>query len=186
MSFLSSSDKFASRWSFSIWQHPSGRTTNQNTKWWQRFCYRMAFNQGHYSTLRWRMGPLLVLVSRCLRENVLVTCKIGAFLCSLDNVLQKNVIVFFFGKFSKWRSFEKKGYILTFWPTFHIFLVTREKLQKFLLHISHYVHDCIFLTLLTFFCLTNFAKKNTSLSGMVSLWCDFWCWFLFAPFWNNQ
>ena len=28
----------------------------------------------------------------------------------------------------------KKGY---FWSTFHIFLVTREKLQKFLQHISH-------------------------------------------------
>ena len=28
----------------------------------------------------------------------------------------------------------KKGY---FWPTFHFFLVTREKLQKFLQHISH-------------------------------------------------
>ena len=22
------------------------------------------------------------------------------------------------------------------------------------------------------------------LSGMVSLWCDSWCWFLFAPFWT--
>ena len=40
------------------------------------------------------MGPLLVLVSPCLRENVLVTCKIG-FLCSLDNLLQKIVIVSF-------------------------------------------------------------------------------------------
>ena len=42
------------------------------------------------------MGPLLVLVSPCFRENVVVTCKIGSFLCSLDNLLQKNVIVFFF------------------------------------------------------------------------------------------
>ena len=31
-----------------------------------------------------------------LRENVVVTCKIGSFLCSLDNLLQKNVIAFFF------------------------------------------------------------------------------------------
>ena len=33
----------------------------------------------------------------------------------------------------------------------------------------------------------NKTKQNkTNLSGMVSLWCDSWCWFLFAPFWNNQ
>ena len=42
------------------------------------------------------MGTLFVLVSPCFRENVVVTCKIGSFLCSLDNLLQKNVIVFFF------------------------------------------------------------------------------------------
>ena len=56
------------------------------------------------------MGPLLVLVSPCFRENVVVTCKIGSFLCNLDNLLQKNVIVFFFeNRISKWRSFEKRG-----------------------------------------------------------------------------
>ena len=65
------------------------------------------------------MGPWLVLVSPCFRGNVVATCKIGSFLCSLHNLLQKNVIVLFFGnQISKWRSFEKKGY---FWPTFHIF-----------------------------------------------------------------
>ena len=56
------------------------------------------------------MGPLLVLVSPCFRENVVVSCKIGSFLCSLDNLPQKNVIVFFFGnQTSKWRSFEKRA-----------------------------------------------------------------------------
>ena len=65
------------------------------------------------------MGPWLVLVSPCFRENVVATCKFGSFLCSLDNLFQKNVIILFFGnQISKWRSFEKKGY---FWPTFHIF-----------------------------------------------------------------
>ena len=39
------------------------------------------------------MGPWLVLVSPCFRENVVATCKIGSFWCSLDNLLQKNVIV---------------------------------------------------------------------------------------------
>ena len=42
------------------------------------------------------MGPLLVLASPSFRENVIVTCKIGSFfVCSLDNLLQKNVIVSF-------------------------------------------------------------------------------------------
>ena len=56
------------------------------------------------------MGPWLVLVSPCFRENVVATCKIGYFLCSLDNLLQKNVIVFFFGnQISKWCSFKKRA-----------------------------------------------------------------------------
>ena len=54
------------------------------------------------------MGPWLVLVSPCFMENVVATCIIGSFLCSLDNLLQKNVIVLFFGnQILKWRSFEK-------------------------------------------------------------------------------
>ena len=57
------------------------------------------------------MGTLVALVSFCFRENVVVTCKIGSVLCSLDALLQKSVIVFFFGnQISKWRSFEKRGY----------------------------------------------------------------------------
>ena len=53
------------------------------------------------------MGPWLVLVSPCFRETVVATCKIGSFLHSLDNLLQKNVIVLFFGnQISKWCSFE--------------------------------------------------------------------------------
>ena len=56
------------------------------------------------------MGPWLVLVSPCFRENVVATCKIGSFLCSLDNLLQRNAIVLFFGnQISKWRSFEKRA-----------------------------------------------------------------------------
>ena len=56
------------------------------------------------------MGPWLVLVSPCFRENIVATYKIGSFLCSLDNLFQKNVNVFFFGnQISKWRSFEKRA-----------------------------------------------------------------------------
>ena len=70
------------------------------------------------------MGPWLVLVSPCFRENVVATCKIWSFLCSLDYLLQKNAIVFCFGnQISKWRSFDKKA-ILTY---FSHFLVTMEK-----------------------------------------------------------
>ena len=55
------------------------------------------------------MGTLFVLVFHCFRANVVVTCLIGSFLCNLDNLLQKNVIVFFFGnQISKWGSFEKR------------------------------------------------------------------------------
>ena len=84
----------------------------------------------YYSVKGWRMGPLLVLVSPCFRENGVVTCKIGSFLCSLDNLLQKNVIVFFFGnQISKWRSFEKRAifdllftFLVTNIPSVHISL----------------------------------------------------------------
>ena len=128
------------------------------------------------------MGPWLVLVSPCFRENVVATCKIGSFLCSSDNLLQKNIIVLFFGnQISKWCSFEK-GLFLTY---FSHFLVTRGKLQKFLQPISHSHTLTYFAHPIDFFCLTNF-EKNTNLSDTVSLWYESWCWFLFAPFWNNQ
>ena len=65
------------------------------------------------------MGPLLVLVSPCFRENVVVTGKIGLFLYSLNNLLQKNVIISFFGnQISKWHSFEKKRLFLNFFSHF--------------------------------------------------------------------
>ena len=101
------------------------------------FCQLWAVNSSHdFQFLVWNiclcfkdreMGPLLVLVSPCFRENVNVTCKILPFLCSLDNFLPKNVIVFFFGnQISKWRSFEKGLFLVNF----SIFLVTREKTRK--------------------------------------------------------
>ena len=70
------------------------------------------------------MGPWLVLVSPCFRENVVATYKTGSFLCSLGSLLQKNVISFLFGnQISKWRSFEKKGYFLTYFSHFWCLLV---------------------------------------------------------------
>ena len=80
------------------------------------------------------MGPWLVLVSPCFRENIVATCKIGSFLCSLDNLPLKDVIVFPFLEIKFQNGAHlKKGLFLTY---FSHFLVTREKLQKFLQHIS--------------------------------------------------
>ena len=79
------------------------------------------------------MGPWLVLVSPCFRQNIVATCKIRYFLCSLYNLLQKNVIVFFLEIKFQNGAHLKKGLFLTY---FSHFLVTREKLQKFLQHIS--------------------------------------------------
>ena len=125
--------------------------------WWRlpetlTFCLRTLIN-----ILDWEqvcvlkgcgLGTLFVLVSPCFRGNVVVIYKIRSFLCSLNYLLQKNVIVFFFRKSNfKMALFGKKELFLTF---FSHFLVTTEKLQKFLQHISH-SHTCILLTLLTFF-----------------------------------
>ena len=128
------------------------------------------------------MGPWLVLVSPCFRENVVATCKIGSFLCSLDNLLRKNVIVFFFeNQISKWRSFEKRA----IFDLLFTFFSHQGKVTKIpSAHISlTYIH--IFCSPYWLFLPYQFWK-NTNLSGTVSLWCESWCWFLFAPFWNNQ
>ena len=80
------------------------------------------------------MGPLLFLVSPCFSENVVVTYKIGSFLCSLDNLLQKNVIVSFLKIKFQHGAHLKKGLFLTYVSHF---LVTREKLQTIsVAHIS--------------------------------------------------
>ena len=128
------------------------------------------------------MGPWLVLVSPCFRKNVIATCKIGSFLCSLDNLLQKNVIVLFFeNQISKWRSFEKRAIFDLLWT----FSSHQGKVTKIpSAHISNtYIH--IFCSPDWLFLPYQF-EKNTNLSGTVSLWYESWCWFLFAPFWNNQ
>ena len=86
------------------------------------------------------MGPWLVLVSPCFRENEVDTCKIGSFLCSLDNLPQKNVQLFSFLEITFQNGAHlKKGLFLTY---FSHFLVTREKLSKIpSAHISNtYIH----------------------------------------------
>ena len=80
------------------------------------------FPRLNYAVKGCGMGPLLVL-SPCFRESVVATCKIGSFLCNLDILLQKNVIVLFFAnKIIKWRSFEKKKRLfLTYFSRFFFF-----------------------------------------------------------------
>ena len=101
------------------------------------------------------------------------------FLCSLDNLLQKkrNCFLFFEIKFQNGAHLKK----MPFLTYFSHFLVTREKLQKFLQHISH-SHTYMYLAHPIDFFALPILKKNTNLSSMVSLWYGSWCWFLFEPF----
>ena len=121
--------------------------------WNWLFC----FTQNRFVLKGCGMGPWLVLVSPCFTENIAATCKIGSFLCSLDNLPQKNVIVLFFGnQISKWRSFEKRAiYDLLFTFSSHQGKVTKIPSA----YISNtYIHTHILLTLLTFFALPILKK----------------------------
>ena len=102
------------------------------------------------------MGPWLVLVSLCFRENVAATYKIGSFLCSLDNLLQKTVTLLFFrNQISKWRSFEKRA---IFDLLFTFFKSPGKRYQNsFSTYLTH-IHTRILLTLLTFFALPILKK----------------------------
>ena len=102
------------------------------------------------------MGPWLVLVSPCFRENEVATCKIGSFLCRLDNLLQKNVIVFFFGnQISKWRSFEKRA----FFDLLFTFFSNQGKI-------------------------TNITSAHTS-NTYIHVFCSPYCLFLPYQFWKK-
>ena len=103
------------------------------------------------------MGPWLVLVSPCFRENVNATCKIGSFLGSLDNLLKENVIVLFLEIKFQNGTHLKKGLFLTY---FSHFLVTREKLQKFLQHTSQTHTYTYFAHPIDFFALPILKKKK--------------------------
>ena len=102
------------------------------------------------------MGPWLVLVSPCFRENVVATCEIGYFLCSVDNLLQKNVIVLFFGnQVSKWRLFEKSA----IFDLLFTFFSHQGKVTKIpSAHISLTYIDVFCSSLLTFFALPILKK----------------------------
>ena len=102
------------------------------------------------------MGPWLVLVSPCFRENVVAASKIGSFLCSLDNLLKKNVIALFLEIKFQNGAHLKKGLFLTY---FSHFLVSRESYKNsFSTYLKH-IHTRILLTLLTFVALPILKKK---------------------------
>ena len=104
-----------------------------------------------------RMGPWLVLVSPCFRENVVATYKIGSFLCSLDNLPQKSVIVLFFEIKFQNGAHLKKGLFVIY---FSHFLVTRESYKNsFSTYLTH-IYTHILLAILTFFALPILKKKN--------------------------
>ena len=123
------------------------------------------------------MGPWFVLVSPWFREHVVATCKIGLFVCSLDDLLQKKV-VFFLIKYQN-GAHLKKGY---FWPTFHIFSHQGNKVTKISsAHISlTYIH--VFCSPYWLFCLSNFEEKKYEFIRYVFSLVWVWCWFLFVPF----
>ena len=104
------------------------------------------------------MGTLFVLVAPCFRETVVVTCKIRSFLCNLDNLLQKNVTVSFFGnQISKWRSFEKRAIFDLLFNFFsHQGKVTKKSFSTYLTHIHTYMY---FAHPIDFFCLNSIEKK---------------------------
>ena len=146
-----------------IWNREQNMVKNYNG-----VLFRLKEGLDEWQLKGWRMGPMLVLVCSCFRENVVVTCKVGSFLYILDILLQKNVIILFFGnQISKWPSFEKKGLFLTY---FSHFSVTKEKLQKFLQHISHsrtYMYFAHPIDFLPYQFWKNKQNKTTNLSGMV-------------------
>ena len=95
-------------------------------------------------------SPLFWGKCSCHMQNI------GSYLCSLDNLPQKNVIVLLEIKFQN-GAHLKKGLFLTY---FSHFLVTREKLQKFLQHISQ-THTCTYFAHpVDFFALPILKKKK--------------------------
>ena len=133
---------------------PSPRKKTWSTALFLDFLYPALLNF-QYNLKGRVMGPLLVLVCPCFRENAIATSKIVSFLCRLGNFLLKNVVVFFFeNQISKWRSFEKKMLFLTYFS--HKFYAPGKRHKNFLAQTSrtytYFAHP------IDFFCFTNFAK----------------------------
>ena len=105
------------------------------------------------------MGTLFVLVSPWFRENVVVTCKIGSFLCSLNNLLQKNVIVFLFEIKSQNGAHLKKRAIFDLLFTFFSHQARESYKNSYSIYLTQIHTYMYFAHPIDFFCLTNFEKK---------------------------
>ena len=115
----------------------------------------------------------LFLFPLVLGKLLVVTCKIRSFMCSLGNLLQKNIIVFFFffflNQISKWHPFEKRA----IFDLLFIFFSYQEKVTKIpLAHISlTYIHVfcsfcspyCIFFFFFFFFFFALPILKKTQI-----------------------
>ena len=129
-----------------------------------------------------QMGPLLVLVSPCFRENINVSCKIVSFAYSLDNFSSEKSNWFLFWKiFQNGAPLGKKGLFLTF---FSHFLVTREQTKILSSHSPlRYTH--VFCSPYLLFLPSQFCKTCEFIMYGFSL-----VWLLVlifsAPFWSNQ
>ena len=125
-------------------------------------------------------GPQIFSPNRVSPKTFCLNTLVHASFCSHDFY---QVIVFFF-----WKSNFKMALIwkMAIFDLLFTFFSHQGEVTKIpSAHISlTYIH--VFCSSYWLFCLTNFEKKNTNLSGMVSLWYESWCWFLFTPFWNNQ
>ena len=120
------------------------------------------------------MGTLF-LVSPYFRENVVVTCKIGSFLCILDNLLQKIIVVFFFGnQISKWRSSEKRAIFDLLFTLFSPGKVTKIPSAHISLTYMYFAHP------IDFFALPILTKKKTKTKNKKKKNRIHQVWFLFG------
>ena len=108
----------------------------------------------------------LFLFPLVLGKMKLPHAKLDFFLCSLDNLLQKNVIVFCFGnQISNWRSFEKRA-IFDLLFTFFSYQGKVTKIRS--AHISlTYIH--VFCSPYWLFLPYQFWKKSEFISYGFSL-----------------
>ena len=113
------------------------------------------------------MGPWWVLVSPCFRENVVATCKIWSFLCSLDNLLKKNVIVFLFLEI----KFQSGAYLKrAIFDLLFTFFSHQGKVTKILSARISFTYIHVFCSPYWLFCLTNFEKNTNLWYGFSLVW----------------
>ena len=111
------------------------------------------------------MGQLLDFVCPCFRKYVIVTCKFVSFLCSLDNFLLKNIIVFILGVHNlKWYPFDKRA-------IFNLFSHFYSHQGKFFWHMSYFNRNTFVAHPVNFVLPYKFCKKCKFIIYGFSLVC---------------